>query len=241
MSVPPILIFDFDGVVITQRSLELAAQILLKKKFYGWQNVDDLRLIEFARIFEEEDSSNRLKALRGIYKAFKPYIPIGWKRIIFFVRFRRLYPKYEKLETLKEDLENILEILKNAGFILGIASNTSGKRLDQFRARLELDKFFDTFVSRRESPYRKPNPFAVLLALKNLKEKLNIPIQKNKTYFIGDLPSDIRCAKNANVNSIAILSGHGRKDDLERENPTHVIKNHKEILELEPFKKYLLD
>ena len=67
---PPILLFDFDGVVLTQKALEFAALFYKQKKFYNWKNIEQLRLIDFARLFEESDSSNRLKA---IYQAFKAY------------------------------------------------------------------------------------------------------------------------------------------------------------------------
>jgi phosphoserine phosphatase len=40
MSHPPILFFDFDGVVITQKALEYAALIHLRKDFYKWQNTE---------------------------------------------------------------------------------------------------------------------------------------------------------------------------------------------------------
>ena len=66
MSDSPILLFDFDGVIITQKALEYTALIKLKLKFYRWQNIDGLRLIDLARIFEQSDSSNRIKSMEVI-------------------------------------------------------------------------------------------------------------------------------------------------------------------------------
>ena len=37
MTHPPILLFDFDGVVITQKALEFTALMYLKKEFYNWR------------------------------------------------------------------------------------------------------------------------------------------------------------------------------------------------------------
>jgi len=59
MSYPPIVLFDFDGVIITQKALEYTASFFLKKKFYNWQNTENMRLIDCARLFEESDSKNR--------------------------------------------------------------------------------------------------------------------------------------------------------------------------------------
>ena len=241
MSHPPIILFDFDGVVITQRALEYTASIFLKQNFYKWKNTENLRLIDIARLFEEVDSKNRIKALFRAYKIYKRYIPHNWRRILFFIRYRRTYPKFEKFESLKPNLEEILIKLKNVGIPLGIVSNTKGKRLNHFRAQLNLDKFFSIYISRDQTPYRKPNPYPIVIALKQIKEKFQFNfIDRNKVYFVGDLPADIECAKNAKINSIALFSGHGLEKDLRKVNPTIILQDIKNLLEIEPFKKYLI-
>jgi HAD superfamily hydrolase (TIGR01549 family) len=241
MAHPPILLFDFDGCVITQKSLEYTALIHLKKKIYNWRNTESIRLIDIARLFEEADSKNKIKAFINIYKIFKNYIPSRWKRILFFVRFRRMFPKYEKYETLKPKLRGILTDLQKCGVIFGIVSNTSGERLSIFRNRLCLDDFFSVFISRDDTPVRKPHGHPVLIALNHIKKEIGTSIDKNNVYLIGDLPTDIECAKNAGVKSIAVLSGHGTKLSLERAQPTIILRDIEEILEIDPFKKLLLD
>ncbi|MFW9971887.1 MAG: HAD family hydrolase [Candidatus Odinarchaeota archaeon] len=241
MSHPPILLFDFDGVIITQKSLEYTASKLTKNSFYRWKNIENFRLIDFARLFEEADSKNRLVALKQINKVYKPFIPSMWRRNLFFIKFRRTYPKLEKFETLKPNLEQILIQLKKGSIQLGIVSNTSKKRLDYFRTNFNLDKYFSVFISRDDSPFRKPNPYPLNIALMKFKKIINNSIDKNNVYYIGDLPADIECAKNANIKSIALLSGHGTKEGLKKSNPTYLLPNIKSILEIEPFKKFLLD
>lgn len=241
MSHLPIILFDFDGVIITQKALEYTASKLMKNKFYQWKNIENMRLIDFARLFEESDSKNRLVALKRINKVYKPFIHSIWRRNLFFIKFRRIYPKLEKFETLKPNLKEVLNQLKKSGMILGIVSNTSKKRLDKFRKRLNLDKFFSVFISRDDSPFRKPSPYPIIAALKELKKSINYSINKDNVYYIGDLPADIECAKNADVKSIALLSGHGTREGLERSNPILLVPDVKDILEIEQFKKFLLD
>lgn len=241
MTHPPILLFDFDGVVITQKALEYSALIHLRKGFYKWKNVKSLRLIDLARLFEESDSSNRVKALIQAYKAYKDFIPSRVRRLLFFIKFRRHYPKYEKFERMKQGLKEVLITLNKNGIILGILSNTSQKRLDFFRNKLNLDKYFSVFMSRDDTPFRKPNPYPVLLALKHIKKEIKQPIHKELVYLIGDLPSDIQCAKNAGINSIALLSGHGRKKDLLNTNPTIFLEEIQDLLKIDLFEKLLLD
>ena len=240
MSQTPILLFDFDGVIITHKALDYAALIFSRKKFYRWKNLNSLRLIDFARLFEESDSKNRFKAIFQAYKAYAPYIPSRWRRIIFFIKFRRFYPKYEKYETLDQNLNKILPRLKSANFLLGIVSNTTRKRLTYFKDKLNLDEFFSVFISRSDTPYRKPNPYPIYFALYKLKKEYHVKIMKNQIYYMGDLPGDIQTAKNAKINSIAVLSGHGRKNDLEKAKPTIILKDLSNLLDLEPIKKFLL-
>ena len=241
MSHKPIVLFDFDGIIITQKALEYTASIFLKKSFYNWRNIENLRLIDLARMFEEADSKNRVKALLTIIKVYKQFIPSLWKRVLFFIKFRRTYPKFEKYETLNANLEDVLTKFKEHNFILGIVSNTSRNRLDHFSEKFNLTQYFSVLISRDDTPYRKPNAYPIYAALKILKRKFNISIENINVYYVGDLPHDIQCAKNAEVKSIALLSGHGTKEGLETSNPTFILKDIKDILEIESFKKFLLD
>lgn len=241
MLVPPILLFDFDGVVITQKALEYTALLQLRNKFYKWKNTQNLRLIDLARLFEEADSKSRYKALIRAYKVYKRFIPSRWRRLIFFLIFKRSYPKYEIYENLKPNLEEILIRFKQAGIPLGIVSNTSGKRLDFFRQTLSLDRYFSAYISRDDTPYRKPHPYPIFSILIKIKRKYKFSIDLNSVYLIGDLPTDIQSAKNAHIKSIALLSGHGTKHDLEKANPTLILPDIKNILDIDLFKKFLLD
>jgi phosphoglycolate phosphatase-like HAD superfamily hydrolase len=241
MAGPTVVLFDLDGVVLTQKALEYTALIHLRKKFYNWQNIDNLRLIDFARIFEEADSKNRFKALKKVNLAYKPFIPNRIKRLFFFVRFRCSYKKYEKMyEEINPQLKSILIKLKKKRIISGIVSNTSGKRLTYYKLKFNLEEYISVFISRDNIPVRKPHPYSIIFALKKIKEQFNIPrINKKKVYYIGDLSSDIKCAKAANVNSIALLSGHGTDKQLKKSKADYILKELKDIMEIEPFKKLL--
>jgi HAD superfamily hydrolase (TIGR01549 family) len=238
---PPILLFDFDGVVLTQKALEFTALIYKRNSFYNWKNTQGLRLIDYARLFEESDSDNRFKALFQAYKAYKSYIPNPLKRFIFFIKFRRTYPKYEMYETLKPKLTYILEQFNSINAPLGIVSNTKESRLVYFRKHLDLDKYFSAYISRDDAYYRKPHPYPIIKILTKIRQKYHFQINKNHVFFIGDLPTDIICAHNAGVNSIALLNGHGTEEELKKVNPTYILRDISAITEIEPFKKLLLD
>ena len=135
----------------------------------------------------------------------------------------------------------ILNELKKCGVVFGIVLNTSGERLDFFRKKLNLDSYFSAFVSSDDTPLRKPHGYPVFVALQQIKQNLKVPIDKTKVFLIGDLPTDIECANNAGIISIALLSGHGTKNGLEKANPSIILREIKDIIEIDPFKKLLLD
>jgi len=230
----PILLFDFDGTIITQKALEYTALYYLKKKWYSWQNVEGLRLIDFARFFEESGAQEGIEAIKMISDSYKPYIPNRFKRFLFFAKFARRYRIFEKkYEQLKPDITETLTEFKNRGYPMGIVSNTGKKRLNYFRKKFDLDDFFAVYVTRDDVPLKKPHPYPIILTLKLIKDKYNFKsIDKNKVYFIGDLPLDIYSAKAAKINSIAVLTGHGRKEQLIESNPTYIINTLTELSEL---------
>ena len=126
---------------------------------------------------------------------------------------------------------------------MGIVSNTDKRRIKFFRKQLNLDKYFSIFLSRDDTgKNKKPNPYPILWGLKLLKDKDNLgKINKANVYFFGDLPSDIECAQRARVKSIAVLTGHGKLEDLLKANPDFTINNYEELKDLPPFKKFLID
>lgn len=240
---PPIILFDFDGVILTQKALEYTALLQLRKKFYDWQNTEKMRLIDFTLLFEKSDSSSLLKSLLRIYRIYSYFIPRIWKRTIFFITFNREYKRFEKIyDEMKPGLEEVLTTLREKDIPLGIISNTEKRRLRYFKWKFQLENYFSVFITRDDVPINKPHPYPIILALKNIKHQYKYSkIDKSKVYYIGDLPTDIKCAKSAGVNSIALLSGHGRKKGLKNSNPTFTLQDIKSLLDLECFKKLLLD
>jgi phosphoglycolate phosphatase-like HAD superfamily hydrolase len=80
-----------------------------------------------------------------------------------------------------------------------------------------------------------------LLAIYDIKRKFkSSEIDLQRVYYIGDLPSDIKCAKTANIVSIALLSGHGTRKQLKKSKPDILLEELEDLLKIDPFKKLLL-
>ncbi|MBD3340474.1 MAG: HAD hydrolase-like protein [Candidatus Lokiarchaeota archaeon] len=227
MEHPNIFLFDFDGVIITQKALEYTALELIRNKTFRIRNNEHLRLIDYAKMFELSDSNNKIEALIQAFRNYKEIIPSRWRRLFFFYLFRKRYKKYEKIyEELEPNIEELLNLLKVRGNPMAIVSNTNRPRLNFFKNKFSLDRFFRVIITQDDVPYRKPHAYPILRAIQLIKREFGFAkIDRNKVFMIGDLPSDIASAKAAKIKSIAILSGHGNTQELEKLKPDLICKN----------------
>jgi len=113
-----------------------------------------------------------------------------------------------------------LEKLKNTGIKLVAitvrSKRTSLKTLEFAR----IAQYFDMIISREDVKNSKPDPEAILKALKFLK------LSVDEVIFIGDTDIDIQTGKNADIKTIKILHDHKKIDS------DSVIFDIKEVLNL---------
>ena len=95
--------------------------------------------------------------------------------------------------------ENVLELLYDSKIKMGIVSNKTGSILREECEYLGWNKFFESVIGANDAKNDKPAPDPLLLCL----EKIGISANK-LVWFVGDAPSDIECAVNANVTSVLI-------------------------------------
>ena len=73
---------------------------------------------------------------------------------------------------------------------------------------------------------RKPAPDGVLLALESL------GLERSQALYVGDSEVDMRTARNAEVDCVAVLWGFRSREELEAEGATVFIKHPSELLGL---------
>lgn len=95
--------------------------------------------------------------------------------------------------------EDILKFLSNCKIKMGIVSNKTGPILRKECQHLEWNKYFESIIGANDAKNDKPSADPLLLCL----EEIGIPANK-LVWFVGDAPSDIECANNANVTSVLI-------------------------------------
>ena len=79
--------------------------------------------------------------------------------------------------------------------------------------KYDLTKYFKLIYGFNEVSETKPSPEGVLKIMEELK------INKNSTIFVGDMTSDVKAGKAAEVFTIAVATGLVPKERLGLENP----------------------
>jgi phosphoglycolate phosphatase len=109
----------------------------------------------------------------------------------------------QKTTLLKNAREAVL--LAKEFATLGIVTTKTGRYSRVLMEHFGLMEYFEVLIGREDVENPKPHEEPILKAL----EKLDT--QNREIWMIGDTKLDLIAAANANVNSIAVLSGY---DDL---------------------------
>ena len=181
-------IFDLDGTLLDSEPLYLQADIMLlkeygitftkemKEKYIGGGNLEEMK--DFKNIYSDviHDTIEEL-----VNKKNKIYLDIISQGI----------PIYEKMF-------NMLKYVKSLGFKTALASGTSQNVLESIISNLNLESYFDTFLSTELVKASKPNPLVFLESLKRL------GINNNECVVFEDSCHGVIAAKRANIYCVAI-------------------------------------
>jgi len=121
--------------------------------------------------------------------------------------------KYRKISTQKTGLlacakEAVVSASEFA--TLGIVTTKTGRYSEVLMEHFGLMKYFDILIGREDVEHPKPHAEPILKAMESL------DIEGKEIWMIGDTKLDLICAKNAGVNSIAVLSGYGEEKELKK-------------------------
>ncbi len=119
--------------------------------------------------------------------------------------------EYRKISTTKTQLLACAkEAVENASKIasLGIVTTKTGSYSEILMEYFGLMQYFDVLIGREHVQNPKPHAEPILKALELLDTK------NKEIWMIGDTKLDLISAKNAGVNSIAVLSGYNEVETL---------------------------
>ena len=93
---------------------------------------------------------------------------------------------------------------------LGVVTTKTGEYSQILLENMGLMKYFDVLIGREHVTHPKPHAEPILKAL------LKLEHDRSHSWMIGDTCMDINAAKSAEVNSIAVTSGYGTAEKLQK-------------------------
>lgn len=237
---PPILLFDVDGVLLDSRGHFLAALDSMHDRFTNWNYEILARTtsVDIIRMFESGAKKRSIPSLATMLKNFKDLIPNRFRRLVYIAMMGRKIDKYDwQFSDFFPGTEKTLRSLRSKGIILGAASNSHRDRILKWFKLKNVDDLFPLFISRdvRKTYGVKPSPVPLLALLVKIKKYYNYPkIDRTRVAFVGDLITDVQAAQRAKIKSIAVLSGHSARGELEFHNPDYIIPDINSIPQILP-------
>jgi 3-amino-5-hydroxybenzoic acid synthesis related protein len=177
------VIFDLDGVIINSEPLMRYAFSVCYRQVVGEGTPPTERFLEHMG----ESFPHILKQLELPLSLWEPYRKLCQSHI-------------EQIRVFSGAREG-LEWLRCQDIRMAILTGKDRERTEQILAYFDLEHFFTTVLSSDELNNPKPHPEGIQLLLKRLES------DAKDTVMVGDGVSDILCAQNAGVRSIAALWG----------------------------------
>jgi 3-amino-5-hydroxybenzoic acid synthesis related protein len=120
----------------------------------------------------------------------------------------------------------LLSALRDAGWVLGVATGKDEARAVDVLICLQLRHHFDAVLGCDSVPEPKPAPDMVHA----FSERTGV--MPDRLVLVGDAPADLQCARAANCRSVAALWGFTSPSRLERERPDGSAESPTDLLPL---------
>lgn len=193
-----IILFDLDGTLID------STDAILESFYHSFKE------LKFDFTGEDEDIKNLIGyPLDEMYKGLGVSDELKWD---FVASYKEHYRKISKQKTIL--LNNALQAVRLASSFarLSVVTTKTRKYTIPLLQNLEILEDFEIVTGRENVQNPKPNPEPILTTLK----QMNYDEKVNKVYMIGDTILDLIAAQKAGINSVGVLCGYGKKDDLEK-------------------------
>ncbi len=224
-----VIIFDMDGTLIDSIGVwnEIDRELIEKVGTVELDEVD---------IGKQRDTQLAKAKSKDIYLEYCKFLSEKYKSNLLPEEIYKLRvniaDKYRTTMKYKKDADLVLNMLKNNGFILALATTTGKISLDAYNYRNEYmmkkAKIYDIFsviYSKEDVKNKKPDPEVHYKIL----EKLDV--KPEECLIVEDSLIGVKAAKNAGIEVVAIYdkySDEDRKEIMEMAN--YYFENFEEIL-----------
>jgi len=209
-----LVIFDCDGTLVDSQHMIIDAMQATFKAL-GLPAEDDMRIrstvglsvLEAIAALRPEDGDKALENAANIFKRE-------------FYRLR--VEEAPQPDPLYSGTREILEHLREAGFLLGVATGNSDRGLARVIAEHELDDFFVTLQTADGHP-SKPHPSMIQTAA------LEVGVEPAACIMVGDTSYDMMMARSAGSLAVGVKWGYHSTDELSQGGAHHLLDAFQEL------------
>ncbi len=141
----------------------------------------------------------------------------------FIERYRHYYFSSDKPKSLLfEGVYDMLNVLRDEGYFLTVATGKGRRGLNDALQRTGLDKLFH-YTRCVDEANSKPHPQMLLDTMDYL------GVEASETLMIGDTEYDLEMATNAQVDSVGVCCGAHEKNRLIKHHPLVCLDETKEF------------
>ena len=191
-----IILFDLDGTLIDSTDAIVGTFNYSFKK------------LNFPFVGNDED----IKSLIG-YPLDVMYEQLGVNKMyiqLFVDTYKQRYRKISLAQTtLLNDAKKSLELASTFARLAIVTTKTTQYTIPILED-MDIMKYFEVIIGRQEVKNPKPHPEPILKAMK----ELGVTNSNHNIYMIGDTKLDLIAANESNINSVGVLCGYGKIDDL---------------------------
>ena len=208
------ILFDMDGTITDTMRLQpfILRSILLKNKFSFRETQRKMASIYYYNHFTW----------------FKPKTPILFSKVFGISIFRMIflfpilvlqYCLALRIERVFKDSESSLKLLREKGYIVGLATNGTN-----FEVSLKIPSLLNLFnlrVTSSDVTHKKPNPEMILKGIKKA------GVKAEETLYVGDTLVDFLASKNAFCQFGLVTTGSFGSDvvTIGKEKPQNIFHN----------------
>lgn len=211
-----IIIFDFDGVIVTGSNEGYFNCYHLALESVG-VNLDPQE--ERRRILSEWGQGH-IKQIETLLQEHPELVEQAVKKYEELFGTEAFSGQIRLVDGAKEALEEL-----SKDYILTISTGTNRQTVEELIEKFDIDLFKRVVssyeMSRAED--KKPSPYSVNLILEQFDMK------PENAVVIGDGEPDVKMAQNAGVEPIVVLTGHLSKEEAEALGVKHIIPSIKEL------------
>lgn len=210
-----VAIFDLDGTLVDSiGSIASACNEALLKNGLKERNINEykyfagdgaLELVKRAVYASGDTNYEKLESVYNIYKDI--FVKDCTRGVVLF-----------------ENINNLLDELKNKGIKLAVLSNKPHERTLDVVDKIFGKDIFDIVIGYKDEQTKKPNPYGALL----IAEQFNV--EPKDCVYIGDTDTDMQTGINAGMYTVGVTWGFRDKEELINNNASSIIDNPMDLL-----------